>query len=632
MSMLKLAFLNFQSGFRNYASLILSLAFTIMIFLNFQNLLYSDILEGLGEGNADKVEIVVQAITFVLICFMFFFIWYASNVFLTSCKKEIGIYVFMGLSNQKIGKLYMMESVMTALSALVIGIVSGLLSTQLFQMILAAISEIDMELNFKFALTPIRITSFTSMFLYMIFIIKGYLNIVRSSVLELISANRQNEYVKQNSIVLLFKAVAGGVVLVSGYAFAIKDGGQEVIGNVLLAVILVVVGTYLLFGGLLPIIVQTIARNKHILYKKERNLWVNNVIFRMRKNYRTYAIVSVLMLCSITALASGFAMKNRYDNIMQFRNAYTYQFMSVRDDLENEIIETVQKQNEIAAVSKGEILVLDPAIVKTPFKSTYGFVSYSSLKQIAEDADMHFNLKEPDNDEIISVANMPLLSLTSNQGITVKINEKTYAQVDETTVPYLGYFQEITDFYMVNDDVYNALRPLGQNSYINNIRIKDKNKFQASVNDLETLQQRYKDEGMVLVKSDPQSNEIAWIKILYSVCVFMFMVFIMASGSILFMKLYNDAFEERERCSILRNIGISTRTIKKAVVNELRFAYGAPLLIMTISSWFSVHALAEMMKSELLDVNIISVVVIYIFFYLCYRLSIRFYMKNAAVK
>ena len=105
MSMIKLAYLNFKQSIRNYLSLILSLAFTILIFLNFQNLLYSDAMDVLGKMNKENVDIMIRAVTFVLGCFMFFFIWYSTNVFLSRRRKEIGIYIFMGLTNQKIGKL-----------------------------------------------------------------------------------------------------------------------------------------------------------------------------------------------------------------------------------------------------------------------------------------------------------------------------------------------------------------------------------------------------------------------------------------------------------------------------------------------------------------------------------------------
>ena len=120
MSMIKLAFQNFKSSFKSYLSLIISLSFTTVILCNFINLVSSGILEQLGESNARNIEIVIQVLSFVIACFMLFFVWYATNVFLTKRKKEIGIYVFMGLSNQKIGRLYAIETTMIGLVSLVL--------------------------------------------------------------------------------------------------------------------------------------------------------------------------------------------------------------------------------------------------------------------------------------------------------------------------------------------------------------------------------------------------------------------------------------------------------------------------------------------------------------------------------
>ena len=121
MGMMKLALTNFRNGYKNYLSLMISLAFTVLVLFNFQNILYSDAFETLGTRNKEYVDMLVQIISFVLGCFMFFFIWYSTNVFLTRRKKEIGIYVFMGLSNDRIGRMYLIESALTGLSALVLG-------------------------------------------------------------------------------------------------------------------------------------------------------------------------------------------------------------------------------------------------------------------------------------------------------------------------------------------------------------------------------------------------------------------------------------------------------------------------------------------------------------------------------
>ncbi len=634
MSMMKLAIQNFKSSFKNYLALILSLAFTILIFLNFQNLVYSKAFAILGEQNKNNTDILLQVLSFVLGCFMFFFIWYSTNVFLTKRKKEIGIYVFMGLTNQKIGKLYMLESAMIGFSAMVLGVGSGILTTRLFQMILLAISEITVDIEFRFTLQPIIITMGVYLVMYLIFVLKGYASIVRSSVLDMVSANRQNEYVKQNSWVLIAKAFAGVGILAAGYYYAIKEGGQEVMGNVFLAVILVVIGVYLLFGGLIPFVFQRLAKSKRFLYQRQRTLWVNNVIFRMKKNYRTYAMVCVLMLCSVTALATGFAMKNRYNNIIHFRNTYTFQILSNRQEMDSEIAERIEKDNDIAYRSQISVLNLDSSLFDTSYVSGQNaLLSYTQVKKLAQEAHLEFDLEEPEDGEIISVTQLHLLSLiTDISNITVGINGKEYHQIAETSVPYLGYLQEIMSYYIVNDHEYEQLLPLGQQLYTYNYRISDIYNYEASLDELNAIVSNTEDNYTARVAIDPNSSDIEWIKILYSICIFMFMVFILASGSILFMKLYNDAFEEKERYAVLRKLGFSRETLKKAIASELKSAYAVPFLVMTVSSYFSVHALEKMMYTSLLAINLISVAVIFLFFLFCYCLSLSVYQKNIGLR
>ena len=633
MSMVKLAVQNFKSSFRNYLSLILSMAFTILIFLNFQYIVFSDAFAMLGEQNKDNIDIVVNAILIVLGCFMFFFIWYSTNVFLTRRKKEIGIYVFMGLSNQRIGKLYMMECLMTGILAMILGVGFGVLVTQLFQMILLAISDISVEIRFHFEPEPILITIAVYLIMYGIFVIKGYVSIVRSSVLEMVSANRQNEYVRQKGWLLIGKAVVGIIVLGAGYYLAVKDGGQEVMGNVLIAVVLVIIGVYLLFGGFIPFVFQKLEKNKKFLYQKQRTLWVSNVIFRMKKNYRSYAMTSVLMLCSVTALATGFAMKMRYDNIVHFRNTYTYQIVSVRQGIGEEIADLIKKDNQIDYSNEIPMLQLDPSLYHAQYEGEqYVLLSYSEVAQAAEDAGLAFEMEEPAADELIEAGNVPLISIiTEESGITITLDGKEFRQTDDVEVPYLGYLQESMSFYIVNDQVYREFQSKGQQLYTYNYRIDDIYNYEASMDELDTIVSNTPDSQTGRIAIDPRNPEGEWIKILYSVCVFMFLVFTLASGSILFMKLYNDAFEERERYGVLRKLGFSQKTIEKSISRELLMTYALPFLVMALSSFFSVHALAKMTHTSLLTVNVVSVGVTLVIFLICYLCSILVYRKNISL-
>ena len=626
--MMRLAFSNFKSSFRNYLSLIISLAFTILVFLNFQNIIYTNMFESLGEHNSDYIEIIVRVISVVLGCFMFFFIWYSTNVFLKKRKKEIGTYVFMGFTNQRIGRLYMIETTMIGFSALALGIGVGMAVTYLFQMILLAISEISVDMKFVFNLQPILVTAGVFLVMYILFVIKGYINIVRSSVLNLMSAAKQNEYVRQNRLLLIFKAIIGSGALGYGFYLATKEGGQEVMGNVTAAVVLVIAGVYLLFGGLIPFVFQGLAKNKRFLYRKQRTLWVNNIIFRMKKNYRTYAIVTVLGLCSITALATSFAMKYRYDNIVNFRNTYTFQLLSEKEDLDGQARNAIEECNTIEFSTQTPMIGLDDKIVNSrEYLGKYGIVPYSKIKGLASDAGLEFDFPEPKDDEVIKAGHLYLLSMiTDKSNIEVEINGKTYSQIAETSAPYLGYLQEQLEFYIVNDTEYEKLLPLGQQFYTYNYRVSDLDKFEETKDALDKVinaDESY--TGRVAV--DPKSSDIDWIKVLYSLGVFMFLVFVLASGSVMFMRLYNDAYEEKERCQILRKTGYSGGVLKKSIACELGTAYGLPLVVMSVSSYFSVHALENMMYTSLISINIASVAIVLLVFLVCYILSLGIYWK-----
>lgn len=633
MRMTRLAFLNFKSSFKNYLSLVISLAFTILVFLNFQNIIYSDSFAVLGEKNAEYIGILVKVISFVLGCFMFFFIWYSTNVFLAKRKREIGTYIFMGLSNQKIGKLYMIETVLIGLSAFILGIIFGVITTGLFQMLLLALSDIAVDIKFRFLFRPVLITAGVYCVIYLIFVVKGYLNIVRSSVLSMISAAKQNEYVKQNIGILLMKTVLGVGILGVGYYMAIKDGGQEVMGNVLIATVLVVAGTYLLFGGLIPLVFQALVKNKRFLYRGQRCLWINNVIFRMKKNYRTYAMVCILVLCSVTALATGFAMKYRYESMVHFRNTYTFQLVSNQPDLRERASEILEEKNDIVYNSELPVLNLDASEFETLYTfRNYAVLPYSGLERLAKEAGLPFELREPSEDEVITLSHLYLLSLYTDRSYReIKIHGKAYREIADTNIPYLGYLQESISYYVLNDKEYEKLLPVGQELYTYNYCVKNADSFAETRDALDVLVSSTEENYTGRVAIDPYSHESDWIKVLYSLCIFMFMVFILASGSIMFMRLYNDAFEEKERYQIMRKMGFDECALRKAIVRELGTAYALPFLVMSVSSYFSVHALEKMMYTDLIPVNLVSVAVVFAIFFVCYLLAVRVYGRNTGI-
>lgn len=619
MSLWKMAASNFKRSMREYFALIVALAFAVFVFFNFQNMVYSESMKVLQNMRKDYIDTVIEAASIVFGIFVFFFIWYATNVFLNQRKKEIGIYTFLGLDNMKIGKLYAIEATCIALASVGLGIVTGIGFSKLFQMAVLKLSDISVNVEFSFSIPAILITAGLFFLFFGIMIGKGYVSIVRSSVRELLFSAREAEMKREHPFVKGGKIVLGVGILGSGYFCAMKTGGINSLQYALAAVILVIAGTYFLFSGVIPLLIRRLTKNKHFLYQKQRTLWVNQLSYRIKKNYRTYAMVTILMICSVTVLAMAIAMKSRYENVVHFRQTYTYQINSIDPLNEEEIAEGISQENEIVYDNKIPYLVLDE----------YGVVPYSAVKEAANRADLAFPYEELKEDEAIQLSHIIFLSLNLTQDESVRIGETQYQILNKDETAYLGTLQEQVDFYMINDTVYDNLKLNNTEWYLYNYKIKDATNAEASRPYLDTLVNEQ--DGMHRTGYSvalPENKEETWCKIFYALCIFMFATLILASASIIFIKLNNDAWADKEQYEILKKIGIAKTNLAKSIKWEICFAYYCPFVLMVITSWFSVKALGNVMKQNLISVNIVSTAVIFALFTLICIGSVHVFRKK----
>ncbi|MDU3549548.1 MAG: ABC transporter permease, partial [Clostridium sp.] len=96
MSVFNIAYNNFKNNIKVYTMFFISMIFSVVILSNFLIMMDGEAMKVLGDMNEEYSKLILQVITVILVIFMFFFIWYASNIFLRNRKKEIGIYAFMG--------------------------------------------------------------------------------------------------------------------------------------------------------------------------------------------------------------------------------------------------------------------------------------------------------------------------------------------------------------------------------------------------------------------------------------------------------------------------------------------------------------------------------------------------------
>ena len=539
MSLFRLAMGNFKRSVREFGVLVLSLSFSVFIFFNFQNVIYSQAMDVLMEFRKDLIDSVIQAASVVFAVFLFFFIWYATNVFLNQRKKEIGIYIFMGLDNKRISRMYALESTMVGLFSLIFGLAFGILFSKLFQMLLLKLSEISVDVEFSFSLRPVLNTGGMFLVIYGLMILKGCHTLKNSSVLNLLSGARQKEIRQENKVITALRILAGTAALILGYLAALDTGGPQGLVRMIQAVVLVILGVYLLYSGLIPAILRLLTRSKNFLYRKERTLWINNLAFRIKKNYRTYAMVTVLMICSVTLMALAIALKQRYDRMENFDQVYSCQVVNYDGTLDGEeILKGIEGENPVEYWNEYTLLNLPSEMFRTKYNQTmYVLVPYSQVKEGAGRAGLEFPYQELEDDQVVGLSHEILFSLAgTNEPSAVNIGEKTYDEVDVTTTPYLGKLQTYTEAYIVSDRTFEELKSRGSLLYIYNYRLENPGNIEASRPWLQDLVQGG-EEGMTGVSYTEDSlNDDSYIRVTYSLCLFMFVTLMLAAGSIIFLK------------------------------------------------------------------------------------------------
>ena len=188
--------------------------------------------------------------------------------------------------------------------------------------------------------------------------------------------------------------------------------------------------------------------------------------------------------------------------------------------------------------------------------------------------------------------------------------------------------REMGCFYVVSDSAYERLKGQGTTLYIHNYKLADDNDFAAARTALDVLISNTEENFTARVAIDPFDNDLDWGKMLHALCICMFMVFVVASGCIMFMKLYNDSYEEKERYLVLRKLGFSPGVLSASIARELLSAYMLPFVVMAVSAYFSVLALGRLMRTSLLSIYVVSTSVVLVVFVFCYILSVAVYRRN----
>ena len=301
----KLALSGAKSRLKDYVVLFSGLTISSAIFYMFLSLaLNNKFLSNnsmLSSGNTTFVfafgVVLLAIITLV-------YIVYANSFLLSMRQRDYGMFLMLGAKTGKIGTLIFLETMLMGTIATIIGVLLGVGLTQVVSGLL--ISQLDLTLpGFVGLYIPAVIA--TILFFVVLFFIAALFNrrnLVKTPVLELLHGQNKPVKYRKNSFRITVQAVLGVISLAVGY-WSMANVQNLVLMSIPIALVTIVLGSYLVFNSLFIAVINVIRKNHRVLYRGLRSFTLNQLRFRITDYTRILSVISILFALALGAITVG---------------------------------------------------------------------------------------------------------------------------------------------------------------------------------------------------------------------------------------------------------------------------------------------------------------------------------------
>ena len=292
-----------------YLPYILSCIGMVMMFYILMALSLSEPMRT-SSGGAQVVSILTIG-KFVIAAFALIFLFY-TNSFLTRKRyKEFGLFNILGMDKNSIGHVIFHESLTVSLAGLMGGIGLGIAFSKLFELALLYVTRSDVNYSFTVETEAILLTAELFGAIFLLLMIKSLIFVRRLKPVDLMKSDAVGEKPPKGNI---FFALIGLLLLGGAYYLSVSiESPLTAIFTFFIAVVMVIVATYLLFISGSVALCRLLKKSKRYYYKKNHFISVSSMAYRMKRNgagLASICILSTMVLVMISSTASLYFGQN----------------------------------------------------------------------------------------------------------------------------------------------------------------------------------------------------------------------------------------------------------------------------------------------------------------------------------
>lgn len=560
---------------------------------------------------ADEVRMIVFTGEIVVEIFCIIFLIYSNSFLMKRRQKEIGLYNILGLERNHIGIVMFLETIITSIGSLAGGIAAGIIGSKLALLLLLKLLHIPSVLGFYISVKGI----FTCLFMFgIVFLMILFLNLAKIHLSRPVELLRGNNTGEKEPAAKWLMALIGFICLGAGYYLAVTtESPIKAITIFLLAVILVMAGTYLLFTAGSIVILKFLRRRKSFYYRTGNFISISGMLYRMKQNAIGLASICILSTGVLLMISMTVSIYFGMNDIMLNRYPYDVD-MSVTSISEDECqtaIEAFEKaiaDNKVPVEKSVEEIYLDIVCSK------------NGDQILIKPANTIRN-----SDSVLVLSLLDQAEYERLTGISANLNDgeifawypsavqKDSVTVDETEFTVKKWLDKnpltcgedavsdnavlvVTDedfkkFDEMRTEMYKGVSsaPAGEDLTLHlglDITGSETDKIDFGTPVMEVVKDLKKNGGL---------SENSWITSgihqqeyesyyadngsLLFIGIFLGSLFLMGTAMIIYYKQISEGYEDQKRFEIMQKVGLSRREVRSSVRRQILMVFFLPLLM-----------------------------------------------------
>ena len=265
----------------------------------------------------DMLQSFLSMGVFVIAIFALIFLFYTNSFLIRRRQKEFGLYNILGMGKRNLVKILVWENVLTAVISIVSGLFLGILFSKLAE--LAALRILGGDTGFAIRVEPKPIMATAALFLgiFLLIMLRMIFYIFRLRPVELLKSEKVGEKPPKANWIF---ALLGAALLAGAYylAVAVIDPASALF-LFFVAVIMVIIATYLLFIAGSVALCRLLQKNKKYYYKTKHFISLSSMVYRMKRNGAGLASICILSTMVLVTLSSTMCLYAQTEDSVQNR-------------------------------------------------------------------------------------------------------------------------------------------------------------------------------------------------------------------------------------------------------------------------------------------------------------------------